>query len=89
MIGTEGGEELCDCTVDRIAQSYPDAADQWEAYALEVTERLDRRGVLGMVADSVWLNSRGEEIAEFAAAQGEALSQCSQELLNRTMGGIE
>lgn len=87
LIGTEGTTELCGCTVDRVAQQFPDAAERWVIYANAVNRKLESRGVLGAVADSAWMEGEGRKMVEFAAAHLEAVAVCSGELFRGLGGG--
>lgn len=81
LLGSEGTTALCSCTVDSLAVRFPDAADRWVEYSMNVESRLERRGVLGMVLDTAWQSSEGRAITEFAAAHGEVIASCGKQLV--------
>jgi hypothetical protein len=81
LIGSEGGETLCNCIVLRIAERLPDAATQWERFAGEVEDRLDRRGLLGMITDSSWLSRQTNAMGALGSAYAEALGHCKEDLI--------
>lgn len=83
LIGSEGMEEVCTCTVDSMAVRFPDAPQRWVAYQAELDRRVESRGLLGLMADTAWANSEGKEMMEFAAAQGEIVAACTAQLFPR------
>lgn len=80
LIGTDGLTEVCACAVDSLAVQFPDAGERWMAYQAEFDARVESRGLLGLVVDTAWANSRGKEIGEFAAAQTEIVGACTARL---------
>jgi hypothetical protein len=80
MIGTEGMAEVCRCTVDSLAVRFPDAGARWLAYQAELETRMQTRGMLGLVLDTAWANTRGKEMGEFAAAQAGIVGACTARL---------
>lgn len=83
LIGSEGMEEVCTCTVDSLAVRFPDAPQRWVAYQAELDRRMESRGLLGLMADTAWANSEGKEMMTFAAAQGEIVAACTAQLFPR------
>lgn len=83
LIGNDGLTELCACAVDSLAVRFPDSGERWIAYQAELDARLESRGLLGLVVDTAWANTRGKEIGEFAAAQAEVVGACTARLFPR------
>lgn len=81
LVGSEGSTALCQCTVDSLASRFPDAGERWQLYATELQDRIERRGVLGLAADTLYLQTRGQEMAEFVEVQMGVLSYCGQQLM--------
>jgi len=80
LIGTDGLTEVCACAVDSLAVRFPDAGERWMAYQAELDARMESRGLLGLMVDTAWANTRGKEIGEFAAAQVEIVGACTAKL---------
>lgn len=81
LIGSEGVTEVCSCAVDSLAVRFPDSGERWLAYQAELDARVESRGLLGLVADTAWANTRGKEIGEFAVAQAEIVGACTARLI--------
>ena len=81
LFGTEGSTRLCRCTTERLQARFPDASERWVAYSEQLNRRLEDRGVVGLVADSVWLQQAGTEMAEFVSAEIEIAGQCTEALI--------
>lgn len=77
LVGREGSEQICRCTVDSIATIYPDAAHRWSLYTADMDRRLDNRGVVGVLADTSWARDQGREMVEFARVQAEVVIGCT------------
>jgi hypothetical protein len=80
LVGEEGGEAICSCTVEKLRTRFPDAAQRWVDYETDFTEKLESRGILGIVVDSSWVSERGGSFLEFAGAHAQALGVCSESL---------
>lgn len=83
LIGRDGLTDVCACAVDSLAVRFPDSGERWMAYQAELDARIESRGLLGLVVDTAWTNTRGKEIGEFAAAQAEVVGACTARLFPR------
>jgi hypothetical protein len=89
MTGSEGASEICSCAVDSLAARFPDAADRWAEYTEEVENRFERRGIIGLVADTTWLKNKGGEMGAFVAAHGEVIATCTQQLIQTSADAVD
>lgn len=81
LLGADGIQSLCDCTVTKVYERVPDAADKVEAWTAAVESRLDARGLLGVIADTAWFHRRADELDSFGAAFGPALAECTRAVI--------
>jgi hypothetical protein len=88
IVGEEGKMELCSCAADSLQARYPDVSERWDEYATEVDDRFDRRGLIGLVADTTWINTRGVEMANFATGYLQTIAKCTELTVQTSVNGI-
>lgn len=83
-IGSEGVQSICECTVSRVYEELPEAYSKVDEWLATVNEKLEKRGLLGVLADTAWFAQRSNELNSFGATFGPALAYCSLEAVKKS-----
>ena len=81
LVGSEGVSRLCDCAVRNLREEFPEASRLWAEHLETLERRLERRGLLGIALDTIWLAERSGELEKFVEAFGESVSSCAEDIV--------